>query len=97
MKRVDILYGLEIIMFKYKRYEYDFKMLDNLMDNKYIDWYGWFDEKEGRYLYQINATQKGLLFYNKYKHKGRYRWRSIFGMLVLLIPFVLMLIKGGIL
>jgi hypothetical protein len=91
MKRTDILYGLELVIFKYERKYYDYDLLDTLMDKGYVDWYGWYDDKKERFLYSINATQKGLWYYATHKHKSRYKGRALLGIIILLLPLVFML------
>ena len=91
MKRTDILYGIELVIFKYKRKYDDYDLLDKLMDRGYIDWFSWFDKKAGRHKHKINATQKGLWYYATYKHKNQYKIKTLFLIIVALIPFIILL------
>ena len=91
MKRINILYGIELIIFNYERKYFDYELLNILMDKNYIDWYSWYDKKQQRFSHSINATHKGLLYYATHKHKNRYKGRALLGIIILLLPFVFML------
>lgn len=92
MKRSDILYGIEVVLFNHPRKEYQHDILDRLEELGYIDWFSWYDDKLGRVRLKINATQKGLLYYNKYKHRSPYKGWAILGLITLILPYVFILI-----
>ena len=69
MNKLDILYGLEVILFKHKKTKKDFIILEKLRNKNLIDWFSWYDEKIGHFKYDINTTHKGLLYYTKNKKK----------------------------
>jgi hypothetical protein len=41
MKRINILYGLELIIFEYERKPFDYDLLAKLIEENYIDWFAW--------------------------------------------------------
>lgn len=91
MKHIDILYGLEVIIFKHRRKQEHYELLDKLIEKGYIDIFTWFDEKKGRHQYQLNATHKGLMYYATKKKKGRYRFIAFISIIVALIPLAILL------
>ena len=93
MKRNDILYGIEIIIFNHPRETWHFDLLDKLQDRGYIDWYGWYDDKEERYKYQINATHKGLMYYAIQRSKRKSKMYFLLATAILIIPYVVILLN----
>jgi len=94
MNKLDILYGLEVILFKHKKTKKDFIILQKLRNKNLIDWFSWYDEKIGHFKYDINTTHKGLLYYTKNKNKRRYKTGAIIGSLTLLFPFIFLIIPN---
>jgi hypothetical protein len=92
MKHKDILYGLEIVIFNHPRKEWHNVLLDKLQDRGYIDWYGWYDEEEEKYKYQINATHKGLIYYATKRSKRNSNFFYILSTIILLIPYLILLV-----
>lgn len=88
MKHTDILYGLEIVIFEHPRRNFHFDLLDRLMEKGYIDWFGWYDEKQEKFLYQINATQKGLMYYAVNRGKRKSKLFYVITTIIFLIPYV---------
>jgi hypothetical protein len=93
MKHKDIIYGVEIIVFNHPRQKWHFDLLDKLQDQGYIDWYGWYDEKEGRHRYQINATHKGLMYYATQRGKRVSKFYFVLATIILVIPYVAILLS----
>jgi hypothetical protein len=93
MKRGDILYGIEVVIFKHPRKSWHFDLLDKLQDRGYIDWYGWYDDKEGRHRYQINATHKGLMYYATQRGKRVSKFYFVLATIILVIPYVVILLN----
>jgi hypothetical protein len=93
MKRTDILHGIEIVIFKHPRRKWHYDLLDRLMDAGYIDWYGWYDEKEQRHKHQINATQKGLMYYANQRGKRVSKFYFVLTTIILVIPYVAILLS----
>jgi hypothetical protein len=91
MKRMDILHGIEIIIFNHKRQSWHYSLLEKLQNKDYIDWYGWYDDKEGKHKYQINATQKGLMYYATQRGKRKSKFFYVLFTIVLLIPYLILL------
>jgi hypothetical protein len=93
MKRINILYGLELIIFNYERQSFDYPLIEKLMNKKYIDWFAWYDDKEGRYKYQINTTHKGLMYYATNRSKRRSKFYFVLTTIILIIPYVAILLS----
>ena len=93
MKRGDILYGIEVIIFNHPRESWHFDLLGKLQDQGYIDWYGWYDDKEQRYKYQINPTQKGLMYYATQRGKRVSKFYFVLATIILIIPYVVILLN----
>jgi hypothetical protein len=93
MKRMDILHGIEIVIYNHPRESWHYDLLQKLQDREYIDWYGWHDEKEGRHIYQINATQKGLMYYANQRGKRVSKFYFVLATIILVIPYVVILLN----
>jgi hypothetical protein len=93
MKHKDIIYGVEIIVFNHRRQQWHFDLLDKLQDQGYIDWYGWYDEKEIRHKYQINATHKGLMYYATQRSRRASKFYFVLATIILVIPYVVILLN----
>jgi hypothetical protein len=93
MKRTDILHGIEIVIFNHPRRKWHYDLLDRLMEAGYIDWYGWYDEKEKRYRHQINATHKGLMYYATQRGKRTSKFFYVLATAILIIPYVVILLN----
>lgn len=94
MKRIDKLYGLDLIINNHKREQYDYDLINKLMEQNYIDWFSWFDEKAGRFKHKINATHKGILYYTEYKrHRGN-RLATLLFVALIVLPIALILMEG---
>ena len=93
MKRINILYGLELIIFEYERKPFDYDLLAKLIEENYIDWFAWYDNKEDRYKHKINATHKGLMYYASNKRKRRPKVYFILPIIILIIPYVAILLN----
>jgi hypothetical protein len=93
MKHKDILYGVEIIVFNHPRESWHFDLLDKLQDQGYIDWYSWYDDKEQRHKHQINATQKGLIYYATQRDKKKSKFYFVLATIILIIPYVAILLN----
>jgi hypothetical protein len=91
MKRMDILHGIEIIIFNHKRQSWHYSLLEKLQNQDYIDWYCWYDNKERKHKYQINATQKGLMYYATQRGKRKSKFFYVLFTIVLLIPYLILL------
>jgi hypothetical protein len=89
MKRINILYGIELIIFNYERKPFDYDLLDKLIDKNYIDWFSWYDDTQGRYKHQINATHKGLIYYATNKSKRKSKLYYVLALFILLIPYLI--------
>jgi hypothetical protein len=94
VKRSNILYGIEIVIFNHPRKQWHFDLLDKLQARGYIDWYGWYDDKEQRHKYQINATQKGLMYYATQRGKRTSKFFYVLSTIILLIPYLILLGVG---
>jgi len=94
MNRIEILYGLDLVINNHKREDYDYKLLDKLMERNYIDWFSWFDEEAGRFKHKINATHKGMLYYTGKRGNKRKRFAILFTITLLILPVVLILMEG---
>jgi hypothetical protein len=84
MSRLEILHGLEILIFKHPRKKWHFDLLEKLRENEYVDWFGWYDKKLGRYKHAINTTHKGLLYYAEHRNK-KYNKVGIMLLIILLL------------
>jgi hypothetical protein len=91
MKRGDILYGIEVVIFNHPRKSWHYDLLQKLQDQDYIDWYGWYNDKEGKHKYKINATQKGLIYYATQRGKRKSKFFYVLFTIVLLIPYLILL------
>jgi hypothetical protein len=93
MKRIDKLYGLDLIINNHKRQDYDYDLISKLMDRDYIDWFTWFDEKAGRHKYKINATHKGMIYYTENIRKRGTKLIALLCVVLIVLPIALILME----
>lgn len=91
MKRIDKIYALDLIINNHKRKEYDYDLIQKLIDTDYLDWFSWFDEEAGRHKHKINATQKGMLYYTENIKKRKSKLTYLFFIVVMLVPLIILL------
>ena len=94
MKSIDKLYGLDLIINNHKREEYDYDLINKLMEHNYIDWFSWFDVEAGRFKHKINATHKGMLYYTEHKSKRGNRLAALLFVALIVLPIALILMEG---
>lgn len=94
MKRIEKLYGLELIINNHKREEYDYNLINKLMERDYIDWFSWFDEEAGRFKHKINATHKGMLYYTEQRRNRGNRLAALLFVALIVLPIALILMEG---
>jgi hypothetical protein len=93
MKRMDILHGIEIVIYNHPRKSWHYDLLEKLQDQEYVDWFAWYDEKEQRHKHQINATQKGLMYYANQRGKRVSKFYFVLTTIILVIPYVAILLS----
>lgn len=91
MKAVDKIYILDLIINNHERKEYDYDLIQKLIDTDYLDWFSWFDEEVGRHRHKINATQKGMLYYAENIKKRKSKLTYLFFIVVMLVPLIILL------
>lgn len=91
MKRIDKIYILDLIINNHKRKEYDYDLIEKLIDTDYLDWFNWFDEEAGRHRHKINATHKGMLYYTENIKKRKSKLTYLFFIVVMLVPLIILL------
>lgn len=91
MKAVDKIYVLDLIINNHKRKEYDYELIEKLIDTNYLDWFSWFDEEAGRHRHKINATHKGMLYYTENIKKRKSKLTYLFFIVIMLVPLIILL------
>ena len=94
MKIINKIYVLDLIIHNQSRREYDYELIDKLIETGYLDWFTWFDEEEGRHKYKINATHKGMLYYTGHKNRNGKRLAIMLCITLLILPIALILMEG---
>lgn len=94
MKRIDKIYILDLIIKNQSRREYDYELMDKLIETGYLDWFTWFNEKSGRYEHKINATHKGMLYYTENKNRSGKGLVVVLFIALLILPVALILMEG---
>jgi hypothetical protein len=92
MNRKQILNGLELLIFGYPKTKQDGEIIDKLIARGLVELYSWKDEKNDVMRYIYDVSQKGMNYYITQKRRSVYRYAAIFGIVLLLIPYVFIML-----
>ena len=92
MNRKQILNGLELLIFGYPKTKPDGEIIDQLISNGFVELYSWKDKKTDMMRYIYDVSQKGMNYYITQKSKSIYKYAAIFGIVLLLIPYIFIML-----